>query len=117
MKNHLIQGTFHSKNLEAINCELHSQQFIIIMTRLFNQLIYNSNNKNKKICFKTSSQIIINRILPMILFNEKLCYNSIFNILKIISKSLITIQPNRSFKRIKRFSSDKFYHAYKDKSL
>ena len=46
MKDYLIKGTFHSKNLEAIKCELQSQQFIIIMTRLFNHLINNSDNIN-----------------------------------------------------------------------
>ena len=110
IKSKFNSGTFHSVHLNGIECEIAVQQFSLIITRLFIGLMKNSNQY--QINSKISSNIIVDHILPMLMFDNQKCsyLKNISDVIERLENIKILVRPGRSYPRIKRFRSDKFLY-------
>ena len=110
IKRNLISGTFHAHLLTSLETELLVQQMINLLTRYFLNTMYKNYPVNQKI----SNNMIIDKILPTIIYGlpNKINDEKINNILIILEKNTVPIRSGRSFERIKIFPVSK--HIYQE---
>jgi len=108
IKQKLKCKTFHSNKLEGIKTEVAIQQFNMVLAQVFIKLL--RKVPNVKINHTITHDIIINDILPLLLFDkfENLYLREITRLLGIVGKIKVTVRPNRKYERSQRFSSNKF---------
>jgi hypothetical protein len=112
IKRNLISGTFHAHLLTSLETELLVQQMINLLTDYF--LNHVSQYKNYPVNQKISNSMIIDKILPTIIYGppDKRNGEKISRILNILEKNTVPIRTGRSFKRIKIFPVSK--HIYQE---
>jgi two-component sensor histidine kinase len=112
IKRNLISGTYHSRCHSGLETEFSIQQTVNLLIRYFSNHI--NQHKNYPINQKITGDLLINKILPMIVYNQ---HDSEFEeriktIFNILAKNIIPIRNDRRFERIKIFPVSK--HIYQE---